>query len=116
MRLLLSPRRFENKITDLVARDIGDTVKYTWALQNDRFIAHTLNAHKCDVMIGVSHGMVDVDTMRPYYESTYVFVSRTRDNLAVTSPTDPRPRKLKIGFHLVMGPAWTYPHHWELLQ
>ena len=92
---------FENKIADLVARDMGDTVAYTWALQNDRFIKHTLDAHKCDVMMGVSAGMDDVLTTRPYYASTYVFVSRKKDDLAVASLADPRLRTLKIGVHLI---------------
>jgi quinoprotein dehydrogenase-associated probable ABC transporter substrate-binding protein len=92
---------FENKIADLVARDMGDRVQYTWALQNDRFIKHTLDAHKCDVMMGVSEGMDDVATTRPYYASTYVFVSRKKDNLAVASLSDPRLRKLRIGVHLI---------------
>lgn len=92
---------FENKIADLVARDLGDKVEYTWALQNDRFIKHTLDAHKCDVMMGVSAGMDDVATTRPYYVSTYVFVSRKKGDLAVASLMDPRLRKLKIGVHLI---------------
>lgn len=92
---------FENRIADLVARDLGDRVEYTWALQNDRFIAHTLDAHKCDVMMGVSAEDGDVLTTRPYYASTYVFVSRRKDRLAVTSLADPRLRTLRIGVHLI---------------
>ena len=92
---------FENKIADIVARDMGDKVEYTWALQNDRFIKHTLDAHRCDVMMGVSAGVDAVLTTRPYYASTYVFVSRKKDGLSVASLTDPRLRKLKIGVHLI---------------
>lgn len=92
---------FENKIADLVARDLGDTVSYTYALQNERFVKHTLDVGKCDVMMGVSQGMDDVLTTRPYYASTYVFVSRKADGLALASLTDPRLRKLKIGVHLI---------------
>jgi quinoprotein dehydrogenase-associated probable ABC transporter substrate-binding protein len=92
---------FENKIADLVARDLGDSVQYTWALQNDRFIKHTLDAHKCDVMMGVSEGMDDVATTRPYYASTYVFVSRRKDDITVASLSDPRLRTLRIGVHLI---------------
>ena len=92
---------FENKIADLVARDMGDRVEYTWALQNDRFIKHTLDAHKCDVTMGISAGDDDVLTTRPYYASTYVFVSRKKDGLAVASLADPRLRTLKIGVHLI---------------
>jgi quinoprotein dehydrogenase-associated probable ABC transporter substrate-binding protein len=92
---------FENKIADLVARDLGDTVSYTYALQNDRFVKHTLKAGKCDVMMGAAPGMEDVETTQPYYASTYVFVSRKADDLGLASLTDPRLRKLRIGVHLI---------------
>jgi quinoprotein dehydrogenase-associated probable ABC transporter substrate-binding protein len=92
---------FENKIADIVARDLGDSVAYTYALQNDNFVKHTLNAGKCDVMMGASVGMDDVLTTGPYYASTYVFVSRKADDLRLASITDPRLRKLKIGVHLI---------------
>lgn len=92
---------FENKIADLVARDLGDTVAYTYALQNDKFVKHTIDAGKCDVMMGVSDGDDDVLTTEPYYASTYVFVSRKADGRALASLTDPRLRTLKIGVHLI---------------
>lgn len=92
---------FENKIANLVARDLGDTVAYTYALQNDKFVKHTIDAGKCDVMMGVSDGDDDVLTTQPYYASTYVFVSRKAEALALSSMTDPRLKKLKIGVHLI---------------
>jgi quinoprotein dehydrogenase-associated probable ABC transporter substrate-binding protein len=92
---------FENRIADLVARDLGDTVAYTYALQNDRFIKHTLKADKCDVLMGVSAGVDEIDTTQPYYASTYVFVSRKHDSLGISSLADPRLRSLKIGVHLI---------------
>jgi quinoprotein dehydrogenase-associated probable ABC transporter substrate-binding protein len=99
---------FENKIADLVARDLGDSVAYTYALQNEKFIKHTLKANKCDVLIGVSVGVEEIDTTEPYYASTYVFVSRKHDALALSSLADPRLRTLKIGVHLI-GDASTPP-------
>jgi quinoprotein dehydrogenase-associated probable ABC transporter substrate-binding protein len=92
---------FENKIATLVARDMGDRVAYTYAMQNDRFLKRTLMAGKCDVVMGISAGMDEVETTRPYYGSTYVFVSRKKDKLNLASITDPRLRKLKIGVHLI---------------
>lgn len=92
---------FENKIADLVAHDLGDTVAYTYALQNDKFIKHTLKANKCDVLMGVSAGIDEIDTTQPYYASTYVFVSRKHDGLGISSLADPRLRTLKIGVHLI---------------
>jgi quinoprotein dehydrogenase-associated probable ABC transporter substrate-binding protein len=96
-----SGQGFENKIAYLVARDLHDTVAYTYALQNDKFIKHTLKAGKCDVLIGVSTGIDEIDTTDPYYASTYVFVSRKRDALGISSLADPRLRALNIGVHLI---------------
>ncbi|HTT85342.1 MAG TPA: quinoprotein dehydrogenase-associated putative ABC transporter substrate-binding protein [Rhizomicrobium sp.] len=92
---------FENKIAELVAHDLGDSVAYTYALQNDKFIKHTLKADKCDVLMGVSAGIDKIDTTEPYYASTYVFVSRKHDSLGISSLADPRLRALKIGVHLI---------------
>ncbi|HEX3945189.1 MAG TPA: quinoprotein dehydrogenase-associated putative ABC transporter substrate-binding protein [Rhizomicrobium sp.] len=92
---------FENKIADLVAHDLGEKLEYAFALQTDKFVKRTLDAHKCDVMMGVPAGMNEVETTAPYYASTYVFVSRARDRLALSSFNDPRLRKLKIGVHLL---------------
>jgi quinoprotein dehydrogenase-associated probable ABC transporter substrate-binding protein len=92
---------FENKIAAVVVRDLGDTVSYTWAAQHETFVKRTLNAHKCDVVMGVPVGMDDVAETRPYYASSYVFVTRARDNLDIASMTDPRLRRLKIGVHLM---------------
>lgn len=92
---------FENRIAALVARQMGDNVVYVYAKQNDKFVKHTLDAHKCDAMMGVSLGMDEVETTQPYYASTYVFVYRRKDDLQLTSLTDPRLRKLTIGVHLM---------------
>src|SRR4026209_2604673 len=44
---------FENRIAELVAREMGSRVKYTWWAQRRRFIRNTINAFECDVVIGV---------------------------------------------------------------
>jgi mxaJ protein len=92
---------FEDKIARLVAHDLRAVPAYTYALENVKFLKHTLLARKCDVVMGVSPGVDAVETTRPYYTSTYVFVSRARDRLDLASLTDPRLRKLKIGVHLI---------------
>ncbi len=92
---------FENRIADIVAHNLGDTVSYTWAAQHETFLKRTLNAHKCDVVMGVPVGMDDVSETHPYYTSSYVFVTRAQDNLTITSMIDPRLRRLKVGVHLM---------------
>ncbi|MBV8978117.1 MAG: quinoprotein dehydrogenase-associated putative ABC transporter substrate-binding protein [Alphaproteobacteria bacterium] len=92
---------FENRIAALIARDLKDTVQYAYALQNARFLKHTLFAHRCDVVPGVTAGMEGIETTRPYYASTYVFVARRKDALDLSSLRDPRLRRLIIGVHLI---------------
>ena len=67
---------FENKIATLVAKELGETVRYTWWGQRRGFIRNTMNAtlkeQQCDVVIGVPKGYDLVLTTKPYYRSTYV--------------------------------------------
>jgi quinoprotein dehydrogenase-associated probable ABC transporter substrate-binding protein len=92
---------FENKLADMVARDLGETVRYTWTDEHEHFIRKTLNAGKCDVLMGVPAGFDEVDTTQPYYTSGYVFVSREDRALHLSSMRDPRLHKLKIGMHVI---------------
>jgi len=76
---------FENKIAELFAKELGQTVEYTWFPQRLGFIRNTLNAplkdsdvesndYKCDVVMGVPAGYDITLTTSPYYQSTYVLL------------------------------------------
>jgi mxaJ protein len=90
----------ENRLAELVAREMGRTVSYVWWAQRRGFIRNTLKAGLCDVVMGVPTQYDPVATTRPYYRSSYVFVSREDRNIDVASLKDPRLRKLKIGVPL----------------
>ncbi|WP_424360338.1 substrate-binding domain-containing protein [Methylocystis parvus] len=92
---------FENRLAQLVATEMGKTVSYTWWAQRRGFVRHTLKAGQCDVLMGVPAHYELVEATRPYYRSSYVFVSRADRNIDVSSLKDPRLRKLKIGVHLL---------------
>src|SRR5690242_2755210 len=47
---------FENRIAELVAKDLGKTVEYTWFPQRRGFLKNTLKAKKCDVVMSVPAG------------------------------------------------------------
>jgi mxaJ protein len=91
---------FENTIADLVARDLGRTVRYFWLPQRRGFIHNTLGANACDVVIGVPASFEPVRRTKPYYRSTYVFVTRRDRGLHLSSFDDPRLRRLRIGIQL----------------
>jgi mxaJ protein len=92
---------FENEIAEIVARDFDLPVEYTWWAQRRGFIRSTLGAGVCDVVIGLPADYEMALTTRPYYRSTYVFVTRRDRALRLKSIDDPRLRTLSIGIHLV---------------
>jgi mxaJ protein len=92
---------FENKIAALVGNDLHRPVTYTWWAQRRGFVRNTLNAGECDVVMGTAAGMDMVLATRPYYRSTYVFVTRRDRNVHIRSFDDAELRRLKIGVQLI---------------
>jgi mxaJ protein len=92
---------FENKLAELLARELNAEVEYTWWAQRRGFIRNTLKAGKCDLVLGLPAGFEMAQTSAPYYRSTYVFVSRKDSGLKITSFDDPALRKLKIGVQVI---------------
>ena len=92
---------FENKIAELLAQDMGERVEYTWWAQRRGFFRNTLKSGVCDVVIGVPAGFEMALTTRPYYRSTYVFVSRKDRKLDLKSFNDPALKHLKIGVQMI---------------
>lgn len=92
---------FENKIAELLARDLGSTLRYTWRPQRRGFVRTTLNAGECDLIMGVPAGYEMVRTTEPYYRSTYVFVYRSDRGYRIKTLADSALRRLRIGIHLI---------------
>jgi mxaJ protein len=90
----------ENRLAELVARDLGMRVRYTWFPQRRGFFRNTLDAGACDVVMGVPTGLDRVRVTRPYYRSTYVFVTR-RAGSPVRSFDDPLLRRVKVGVQMI---------------
>src|SRR5919107_1961643 len=74
---------FENRLVALVARDLGASVRYTWWAQRRGNVRETLNAGLCDLIPGIGAGLEMLATTRPYYNSTYVAVSRADRGLRI---------------------------------
>jgi mxaJ protein len=91
---------FENRLAELVAREMGRRVEYTWWAQRRGFFRNTLNARLCDVVLGVPATLEMVLTTAPYYRSTYVFVTRERGP-RVRSFDDDILRRVKVGVQLI---------------
>jgi len=91
---------FENKLAELLAEKLGRELSYFWWAQRRGFIRNSLNAGKCDVIMGVP----DLDmiaTTKPYYRSTYVLISRADRSLTFDSMAAPELKHLKVGVQLV---------------
>ena len=92
---------FENRIAEVLAKEMGARLEYTWWAQRRGFFKNTLNAGTCDVVLGVPVGLDMVRTTRPYYRSTFAFVARSDRPLAdLRSIDDARLRTLRIGVPL----------------
>jgi quinoprotein dehydrogenase-associated probable ABC transporter substrate-binding protein len=117
---------FENKIAELLAKELKQTVEYTWLPQRIGFIRNTLMASvnekdvdskdfKCDVVMGLPTGYDLTETTIPYYRSTYVLLIAkgrgwddiTKDAAQLTNVSLERQEKLKIAmFDQGPGTVW----------
>jgi mxaJ protein len=92
---------FENRIAELLARDLRTRVEYTWWAQRRGFFRSTLNAGTCDLVPGVPTRLEMVLPTRPYYRSSYVFVQRRDAAVKVRSLDDPALRRLRVGVQFI---------------
>src|SRR5204863_9206744 len=80
--------------------DLGLRVRYTWFPQRRGFFRNTLDAGACDVVMGVPTALERVRATRPYYRSTYVFVTRPGGS-SVRSFDDPLLRRVRVGVQMI---------------
>lgn len=117
---------FENKIAEMLGKELGKKVEYTWFPQRMGFIRNTLKAqlpdseeYKCDVVIGLPTGAEMAATTKAYYRSTYALVyakKRGWDDLKSADDLDrltpERKSKLKLAmFDGSPATTWILNHH-----
>jgi mxaJ protein len=100
---------FENKLVELLARDMDVQVNYVWWVQRRGYARRTLSEAKCDIWPGVATGVENVATTRPYYRSTYVFVTRSNKPLQGLTLDDGRLKSLSIGVQMIGDNAMNTP-------
>ena len=71
---------FENKIAEVLAKDLGKELSYEFWLDRQGYLRNTINAQRCDVIIGMGSDVDSLRTSKPYYRSGYVFVYRKSSN------------------------------------
>ena len=112
---------FENKIAELFAKQLGQTVEYTWFPARIGFIRNTLKAqiddteeYKCDVVMGVPAGYEMTLTTKPYYHSTYTLLiakNRGWDDISSAEQLADLPLQRQQALRIAMfdrgpGTAW----------
>lgn len=88
---------YENRIADLLASELHAQLRYTWNMQRRSFLRRTLNAHRCDVVIGMPPGIPGLASTRPLYTSSYVFVTARARHAPPKDFDDPALRDMRIG-------------------
>jgi len=96
---------FENKIAEILGRQLSLPVKYTWFPQIIGFVRNTLQAGRCDLVIGTVAGDEVMQTTTPYYYTSYVVVFRSDKGLSFGDLGDPRLKSLHIGVVAGTPPA-----------
>jgi len=97
---------FENKIATLLAEKLQKPIAYTFYPNTTGFIRNTLNAFRCDVVMGIPQGDDMVQGTNPYYRTSYALVSKQGSDLAkVETLEDPLLKGKRIGIIAGTPPA-----------
>jgi quinoprotein dehydrogenase-associated probable ABC transporter substrate-binding protein len=88
---------FENKIAEVMGAALRLKVEYTWFPQVIGFVRNTLQAHRCDLVMGTVAGDDIMQTTNPYYYTTYVVLYRSDKRLTLQGLQDPRLASLRLG-------------------
>lgn len=88
---------FEDKIAQVIADDLGKKLTYTYAYNRQAFLRNTINAMRCDVIMGTTSDYDALRTSKPYYRTGNVFVYRKDSGYNITDWTSPDLKKARIG-------------------
>ena len=88
---------FENKIAEVLAADLGKELSYQFWHERFGFLRNTLNAKRCDVIIGTNTTYDALDTTKPYYRAGHVWIYREDSGYDISSWDSPDLKKGVIG-------------------
>jgi mxaJ protein len=96
---------FENKIAEIIAKDLGVPLTHYWWPHQRGLVRNTLRAGTCDVLIEIPKGYDLVTWTKAYYRSSYVIAYPAGKGLSIASLDDPALRQAKrIGVHMSTPP------------
>lgn len=106
---------FENKIAEVIAKDLGKKLTYQFWYDRQGFLRNTLNANRCDVVMGTAQDNDALRTSKPYYRSGNVWVWRKESNYNISDWDAPDLRKGFIGV-IGQSPATIPMNEKDLIQ
>src|SRR5262249_25623344 len=96
----------ENKVAELLAKKLDKGLAYAWYPQSVGFIRNTLNAHRCDVVMGFPQGGELAQSTNPYYRTTYALVFKRHKGFdGIETLSDERLKGKRIGIVAGTPPA-----------
>ena len=87
---------YENKIAELLAKELGVPVRYTWYPDTMGFIRNTLRARQCDLVVGTISGNDQLQNTNPYYRSSFSLIYRQESGLSISSLDDEALKSLEL--------------------
>lgn len=97
---------YENKIAELIARELKVPVQYTWFPDATGFVRMTLNAGRCDIIIGTAQGDELTQSTNAYLRASYVAVIATGGPLdGLVNLDDPRLKGKRIAIKAGSPPS-----------
>ena len=96
---------FENRIAEIIGRDLGMKVNYFWFPQTAGFVRNTLRARSCDLVMGTVSGDTDMETTSPYYHTGWMLVTRTVDGIVADAIGDPALSDKRFGLIAATPPT-----------
>ena len=107
---------FENKVADLLGKDLRLPVEFVWFPQTVGFVRHTLGVQACDVVMGTVSGADMMDTTNPYYHTGYMLVTREEDHIDADEVGDPALAGKRFGVVAATPPTNLLLRHKLLAQ
>jgi len=100
---------FENKIAEILGKELDLPVSYVWFPQVVGFVRNTLRARQCDLVMGTVSGDGIMDNTNAYYHSGYYIKHEALPLKAAF--LDSEPDSTRLDFRIAMGvrpgePEW----------
>lgn len=89
---------YQNKILEALAKAMNARLSYFWRSYTGNVVGQAFGqSDECDLLMDMPTNYQDILSTVPIYRTTYVFVWRNDEKLAIRSLDDPRLRQVRLG-------------------